>query len=577
MDYTVEQVRKHTNPKLALFYAVVTEITRLEKRVQTDRPTDRRTGRPTDRTTEIIQADSRPPNNDPPYIKGADRLCRFSVMAILGKGVRQGCVLSPMLFNIYSEFVMRQVLDNWNGGIPIGGSKINNLRFADDTTLIATSQKELVALLNILEQHSADFVYLGSLIDNLGSCENEIRRRILQARVSMTKLTKIWCVHNITKAIKMSLVQSLVFSICLYAPENWTVKKADRARMDASEMWTWRRILRVPYTAHRTNVSILDELGNPMRLSSIVSKRMLTFFGHIHRSDNMEKFIVQGHAPNGRRRGRSPTCWVDTMKQLLDMSIKSATELTAWTLKAAIVNKIEAFEMYTLRRMLRVSWVDHVRNENVLQRAGLGERELFVVIRKRKIAYLGHIMRGECYHLLRLILQGKIKEIKSVGRCEVVQSFVYLGSLIDSCENEIRRRIQQARVAMTKLTKTWRDHNITKATKMSLVLSLLFSIFFWECLQELGRLAEHNKVTLEWVLGHPGIRGNERVDELARLGSSACYIGAELALGVRKSTTRHQIVEWMKHQHKEQWNLLSGCVHGKSFIKNCKLCGRGTE
>ncbi|VEN47320.1 unnamed protein product [Callosobruchus maculatus] len=120
------------------------------------------------------------------------------------KGVRRGCVLSPMLFNIYSEFVMRQVLDNWNGGITVGGSKISNLRFADDTTLIAASQEELVALLNVLEQHSVayglginyktkviivdrehdnhreiksigrcdvvqSFVYLGSLIDNSGS------------------------------------------------------------------------------------------------------------------------------------------------------------------------------------------------------------------------------------------------------------------------------------------------------------------------------------------------------------------------------------------------------------------------
>ncbi|VEN49388.1 unnamed protein product, partial [Callosobruchus maculatus] len=95
-------------------------------------------------------------------------------------------------------------------------------------------------------------VYLGSLIDNSGSCENEIQRRIQQARVAMTKLTKTWRDHNITKVTKMSLVQSLVLSIFLYASETWTVKKADRARIDAFEMWTWRRMLRVPYTAHRT-------------------------------------------------------------------------------------------------------------------------------------------------------------------------------------------------------------------------------------------------------------------------------------------------------------------------------------
>ncbi|VEN44814.1 unnamed protein product [Callosobruchus maculatus] len=118
----------------------------------------------------------------------------------------------------------------------------------------------------------------------------------------------------------MSLVQSLVYSIFLYASETWTVKKADRARIDALEMWTWRRMLRVPYTAHRTYVSILDELGNPKRLSSVVSTRMLTLFGHIHRRGNMEKLVVHGHAPSGRRRGRYPTRWVDTTKQLLDMT-----------------------------------------------------------------------------------------------------------------------------------------------------------------------------------------------------------------------------------------------------------------
>ncbi|VEN62494.1 unnamed protein product, partial [Callosobruchus maculatus] len=96
------------------------------------------------------------------------------------------------------------------------------------------------------------FVYLGSLIDNSGSCENEKRRRIQQARVAMTKLTTIWRDHNIPKATKMSLIQSLVFSLFLYALGTWSVKKADRARIDAFEMWTWRRMLRVPYTAHRT-------------------------------------------------------------------------------------------------------------------------------------------------------------------------------------------------------------------------------------------------------------------------------------------------------------------------------------
>ncbi|VEN45561.1 unnamed protein product [Callosobruchus maculatus] len=152
------------------------------------------------------------------------------------------------------------------------------------TTLIAASHEELVALLNILEQHNAAY--------GLGINYNKTKVMIVNRE------------HDNHREI------NLLCCVFLYDLETWNVKKADRARIDL------------------TNVSILDELGNPKRLASTVSTRMLTFFGHMHRSDNMEKLVVQGNFPSGRRRGRSPTRWLDTTKQLLDMSIKSATELT---------------------------------------------------------------------------------------------------------------------------------------------------------------------------------------------------------------------------------------------------------
>ncbi|VEN48299.1 unnamed protein product [Callosobruchus maculatus] len=135
-------------------------------------------------------------------------------------------------------------------------------------------QDELIALLNILKQHSAAYglgINYNKTKVMIVDREHDNHREIksvgrCEARVAMTKLTKIWRDHNITKATKMSLVQSLVSSIFLYASETWTVKKADRARIE------WRRMLRVPYTAHLTNV----ELGNPKTLSSVVSTRMLT-------------------------------------------------------------------------------------------------------------------------------------------------------------------------------------------------------------------------------------------------------------------------------------------------------------
>lgn len=172
----------------------------------------------------------------------SDRLC-------IRKGVRQGCVLSPLLYKAYSEIVMRRVLDGWDGGIKIGGRRFSNLRFADDTTLIANSAEELLDLIRRLEAVSLEFglkininktkimivdrdnehqnqpdrmgrfvvvdefIYLGSLLHNSGSCEREIRRRIQIARSAMTELSKVWKDRNITRATKIKLVNALVFSI----------------------------------------------------------------------------------------------------------------------------------------------------------------------------------------------------------------------------------------------------------------------------------------------------------------------------------------------------------------------------
>lgn len=276
------------------------------------------------------------------------------------KGVRQGCVLSPLLYNVYSEVVMRNVLESWDGGVKIGGKRFSNLRFADDTLLIAGSPEELQGILHRLQGVSLEyglkininktkimiidrdnenqrqpekigdfevvdkFVYLGSMLHKSGSCEFEVRRRIEIARTAMMQLTKIWKNRNITRNTKINLVNALVFPVFFYGSETWVIRSNDRKRIDAFEMWIWRRMLRVPWTARRTNVSILNEIKPVQRVSSRTYGRILKFFGHISRHDNMEKLVVQGRPEGKRKRGRSPTRWTDAISKLTESNISSA-------------------------------------------------------------------------------------------------------------------------------------------------------------------------------------------------------------------------------------------------------------
>lgn len=285
---------------------------------------------------------------------------RFQAM----KGVRQGCILSPLLFNIYTEYIMRDILDNWQGGISVGGRKVNNLRYADDTLIITSSVEEMEFIMHRLQETSADFglklnpnkttimivdrqnnnqphiktiagfkvvnkyLYLGSLIENSGACEGEIRRRIALARTAVTKLTKIWKDTAITKNTKLRLLNSLVFPIATYGAETWTLKKSDIRRIDAFEMWAYRRLLRISWTAHRTNESVLQELNIRLNLSKKINRSFLTYIGHIaRRTDSLHLLIVEGKVEGKRPRGRSPKRWVDQTKDLIGQSLHQTVNM----------------------------------------------------------------------------------------------------------------------------------------------------------------------------------------------------------------------------------------------------------
>ena len=151
----------------------------------------------------------------------------------------------------------------------------------------------------------ADFIYLGSKITTDGDCSHEIKRRLLLERKVMTNLDSILKSRDITLPTEVCLVKAMVLPLVMYGYESWTIKKADHQRIDAFEMWCWRKLLRVPWTARRSNQSILKEISPEYSLEGLMLKLKLQYFGHLtQRTDSFEKILMLEKIEGGRRRQR---------------------------------------------------------------------------------------------------------------------------------------------------------------------------------------------------------------------------------------------------------------------------------
>lgn len=266
-----------------------------------------------------------------------------------------------MLFNLYSEAILSEALDGCRHGIVVNGEVINNLRYADDTVLIAGTVEELQELMDRVNTSSNEYglcmnvrktkfmviskdegraalsiggktiekvktyKYLGCYLNEKWDFSQEIKARIEQARAAFYKMKGLLCQRSLTLKTRLRILKCYVVPVLMYGHEGWTLTKAMEKRLTAFEMWLYRRMLRIPWTDRIRNTEVLSRMDTEVQILNTVKSQKLQYFAHVIRNEKYRllQLIMEGKIEGKRRPGRRKTSWLKNLREWFGMDSKS--------------------------------------------------------------------------------------------------------------------------------------------------------------------------------------------------------------------------------------------------------------